>query len=161
LPRDVFAATADDRAVSPVVGVVLLVAITVVLAAVVGAFALGVGEGQRETPQATFDFEVVLEGSGQPDEMRVTHATGDTIPGDELYLTASVQVQHESGSPGPEDRLSFADLGAAGDGVSAGDSVLVEPPNGDPELEDKTVRVVWDDGTGRSTVLARWRGSEA
>ncbi|ESS06252.1 MAG: archaeal flagellin N-terminal-like domain protein [uncultured archaeon A07HB70] len=155
------AAPADDRAVSPVIGVVLLVAITVVLAAVVGAFALGIGGGQRETPQAAFDFEIVLEGSGQPDEMRVTHTTGDAVPSDDLYLTASVQVQHESGSPGPKDRLSFVDLGFAGDEVSAGGSVLVEPPDADPELENKTVQVVWDDGTGRSAVLARWRGPEA
>jgi len=35
---------AEGRAVTPVVGVILLVAITVVLAAVVGTFALGLGE---------------------------------------------------------------------------------------------------------------------
>ncbi|MEF8819384.1 MAG: type IV pilin N-terminal domain-containing protein [Haloferacaceae archaeon] len=149
----------DDRAVSPVIGVILMVAITVILAAVVGTFVLGLGANQRETPQATFEFEVVFEGStGNPDEMRITHVTGDTVPNDDLYVTASVGVQADSGSPGPADRLSFAALGDGGDDVSAGDSVLVEPPNSDPELDDDTVRVVYEDDTGGSATLATWEG---
>ncbi|MDB2285460.1 type IV pilin N-terminal domain-containing protein [Halorubrum ezzemoulense] len=34
----------DDRAVSPVIGVILMVAITVILAAVIGTFVLGLGD---------------------------------------------------------------------------------------------------------------------
>ncbi|MDX1747991.1 MAG: type IV pilin N-terminal domain-containing protein, partial [Halobacteriales archaeon] len=34
----------DDDAVSPVIGVILMVAITVILAAVIGAFVLGIGD---------------------------------------------------------------------------------------------------------------------
>ena len=34
----------DDKAVSPVIGVILMVAITVILAAVIGTFVLGLGE---------------------------------------------------------------------------------------------------------------------
>jgi len=36
--------TADDRGVSPVIGVILMVAITVILAAVIGTFVLGLGD---------------------------------------------------------------------------------------------------------------------
>ncbi|WP_338071862.1 type IV pilin N-terminal domain-containing protein [Halorutilus salinus] len=36
--------TNDDSAVSPVIGVILMVAITVILAAVIGTFVLGLGE---------------------------------------------------------------------------------------------------------------------
>ncbi len=38
----------DDEAVSPVIGVILMVAITVILAAVIGTFVLGLGECIRE-----------------------------------------------------------------------------------------------------------------
>ena len=36
--------TRDDDAVSPVIGVILMVAITVILAAVIGTFVLGLGD---------------------------------------------------------------------------------------------------------------------
>lgn len=49
--RDRFAGEAD-RAVSPVIGVVVMVAITVVLAAVIGAFALGLGGNINQEAQS-------------------------------------------------------------------------------------------------------------
>ncbi len=39
----------DDRAVSPVIGVILMVAITVILAAVIGTFVLGLGDQVQNT----------------------------------------------------------------------------------------------------------------
>lgn len=42
----------DDRAVSPVIGVILMVAITVILAAVIGTFVLGLGENVETNPSA-------------------------------------------------------------------------------------------------------------
>ena len=48
----------DDDAVSPAVGIVLLVAITVILAALVAAFTLGVaGNSTEETPSASVETE--------------------------------------------------------------------------------------------------------
>jgi hypothetical protein len=41
-----------EMAVSPVVGVILMVAVTVIIAAVIGTFVLGAAEGTRELPQA-------------------------------------------------------------------------------------------------------------
>ncbi len=154
---------ADEQAVSPVIGVILMVAITVILAAVIGAFVLGIGASTQETPQATFEFEKFKEGpsASNPDELQVTHTGGDAVPNDDLYVTASVQVKDAGGSLGPADRYSWADLGDGGDDVVAGDSVLVEPPNGPPlsltEIEDKTFQVVWASG-GQSAVLATWSG---
>ena len=42
----------EDRAVSPVIGVILMVAITVILAAVIGTFVLGLGESVEQNPSA-------------------------------------------------------------------------------------------------------------
>jgi flagellin-like protein len=46
-----------NRAVSPVIGVILMVAITVILAAVIGAFVLEIGDQQETAPNASFDAE--------------------------------------------------------------------------------------------------------
>jgi len=47
----------DDDAVSPVIGVILMVAITVILAAVIGAFVLQLNQSQDTAPQASLDTE--------------------------------------------------------------------------------------------------------
>ncbi|WP_368410917.1 type IV pilin [Halomarina pelagica] len=43
---------ADERGVSPVIGVILMVAITVILAAVIGTFVLGLGDNVQTNVQA-------------------------------------------------------------------------------------------------------------
>jgi hypothetical protein len=54
---------------------------------------------------------------------------------------------------------------SSGDPVSAGDSVLVEPPDApasNEELEDKTLRVVWQSAdSDRTATLRVWRGPVA
>jgi FlaG/FlaF family flagellin (archaellin) len=153
----------DDQAVSQVVAVVLVVAITVVISVVVGGFALGLGGETTTVPSATFDFDA-MEKSGQPDELRITHASGDRIENNRLYITGSAGVQDEDGSPSDGARITWYDAaeddGADfGDEVGAGDSVLVEPPDSDPELEDKTFTLVWE-YDGESTTLTTWDGED-
>ncbi|WP_049894148.1 type IV pilin [Halogranum rubrum] len=46
----------EDRAVSPVIGVILMVAITVILAAVIGTFVLGLGSNVSQNAQAGVTF---------------------------------------------------------------------------------------------------------
>lgn len=128
---------AGERGVTPVIP---LVAVTVVLAAVVGADAPSLGANQQTAPQAS--FEVATQGTvGAPDELRVTHASGDRVPNDELCVVSTAGVQDTPGSPGPADRLTFAQLGDDGSAVGAGDSVLVEPPNDDSDVDDVVRRV--------------------
>ncbi|GAB7014011.1 type IV pilin [Halolamina salina] len=47
----------EDRGVSPVIGVILMVAITVILAAVIGTFVLGLGDSLNQAPQSTLNAE--------------------------------------------------------------------------------------------------------
>ncbi len=63
-PSNLF--NSDDRAVSPVIGVILMVAITVILAAVIGTFVLGLGDSLGDTaPQASFSSsDVTVNTSG-------------------------------------------------------------------------------------------------
>ena len=50
--------TKDDSAVSPVIGVILMVAITVILAAVIGTFVLGLGEQVEQNARAGVNADV-------------------------------------------------------------------------------------------------------
>jgi flagellin-like protein len=81
----------DDDAVSPVIGVILMVAITVILAAVIASFVLGLGNSATNTnPQASFsfEFEEVEESSnnGPQGLVTISHDGGDTISDNELYV---------------------------------------------------------------------------
>ena len=54
--------TGDERAVSPVIGVILMVAITVILAAVIGTFVLGLGDRvSQSAPQASFSLMMLIQ----------------------------------------------------------------------------------------------------
>ncbi len=48
---------ADERAVSPVIGVILMVAITVILAAVIAAFVLDLGDSIQQEAQAGVNID--------------------------------------------------------------------------------------------------------
>jgi len=50
--------TTDDSAVSPVIGVILMVAITVILAAVIGTFVLGLGDQVEQNARAGVNADV-------------------------------------------------------------------------------------------------------
>jgi len=63
----------DDRGVSPVIGVILMVAITVILAAVIGAFVLDLGQGQQGNVNAAVSTDgstVTLSDSGSADGVK-------------------------------------------------------------------------------------------
>ena len=66
----------DENAVSPVVGVIMLIAITVVIAAVVAAFAYGIIGGVASAPNAAL---VVENGRSGETYFKVIHHGGDTI----------------------------------------------------------------------------------
>jgi len=88
-----FTLDSDDRAVSPVIGVILMVAITVILAAVIGTFVLGLGDQvSNTTPQASFSAESA--GLAQYDStsdnssafIEINHRGGDDIDPDNTIV---------------------------------------------------------------------------
>ncbi|RLM89171.1 type IV pilin [Halobellus sp. Atlit-38R] len=153
----------EDRAVSPVIGVILMVAITVILAAVIGTFVLGLGDKvDSTTPRAAFDFEYANY-TGANDGVVVTHTDGDTIPARQLNASVSGAVD------GSGDRLVYVgDLfGSSGD-VSSGTTGSVGASGhfaSNPSvtnLAPATIRVVWSGESGdNSAVLAKWTGPNA
>ena len=66
----------DERAVSPVIGIILMIAITVVIAAVVAAFAYGLIGGVTTSPRAALVVEDAVVGNNR---ITVLHHGGETV----------------------------------------------------------------------------------
>jgi len=81
----------DDRGVSPVIGVILMVAITVILAAVIGTFVLGLGDSLEQTPQAQLSAEAV-DGDDDATEVVIEHEGGDQIDWGEIRIEYSADT---------------------------------------------------------------------
>jgi len=89
----------NEEAVSPVIGVILMVAITVILAAVIAAFVFGMGPPTK-TPQATFQFQDVgsITGVAAANVLNaglftIQHKGGDNIPVGEYSIQLRKQGQ--------------------------------------------------------------------
>jgi len=128
----------DDKAVSPVIGVILMVAITVILAAVIGTFVLGLGSSVTGATAPTADFSFSTDSSAG--EVTVTHSGGASIASSELTTTG---LTFENGNEDWRDAYE-------GESVSAGNSVT-------GEIDGDTVRIVWNaDGAESSQILASY-----
>lgn len=110
------------RAVSPVIGVILMVAITVILAAVIGAFVLGIGGQQPDIPQTRFDFDFNDEG------VTISHDSGDAL------TTANIDVVVDGSSLG-EGAL---DSGGSDNKYTAGEEIYSGSVDSGSEI-----RIIW------------------
>jgi len=105
---------AEERGVSPVIGVILMVAITVILAAVIGTFVLGLGDQVSQTaPQATFSVEDVTTSSETPaNVIELAHGGGDSISASDTDVVVSDESGNsftaEASSADSDDSLSTA-----------------------------------------------------
>jgi len=140
----------DDDAVSPVIGVILMVAITVILAAVIATFVLGLGEQVSDTgPNASFSFDFENTSTTSDDfsgtvsgdaNLTVTHAGGPNIDSTQLSL---------SGSSAHGSSVNW-DTAQSGE-VEAGKSVTLAVNYGD------TINVVWEnEESTESLILQRF-----
>jgi len=156
----------EDDAVSPVIGVILIVAITVILASIVGVYALGLGSGITEgnPPGMSFDFN--YKTSGGSDSLNVTFKAGDKVDAERLELVVSGASPSDT-----NDRYAFTDEPGVDSGTfEAEESVTLDKNDvtGSPDIDlsGATVRVVWTsqntnpDAT-RSSTVAVWTGPEA
>ena len=88
----------DDNAVSPVIGVILMVAITVILAAVIATFVLGMGSDLLGASPPTTSTDGNLNAGWDGDEQvvlyTISHTSGDTIAGEDLQVV----IRDESGA---------------------------------------------------------------
>ncbi|PSQ07388.1 type IV pilin [Halobacteriales archaeon QS_5_68_33] len=115
----------SNRAVSPVVGTVLLVAIAVALSALMAAVTFGTGGPREPAP----DVVLELEQTDRPVAHELVVEGGDTLVGEKVEFRGTAD----------EDPLAGR--------LRAGESVTVYP------VED-TVRVVWFGEYGTTQILA-------
>jgi flagellin-like protein len=118
----------EERAVSPVVGVAILVGITVILASVVGAFVFGLVDIGESSPDASFTFS----------EDRSTFSTGanaESIEETEDQNVTTVRVVHNSGQAIQKNQLFAAVSGNKSDPQS-NDSVYQIDYQGDDSADD-------------------------
>ncbi|ACV48971.1 MULTISPECIES: type IV pilin [Halomicrobium] len=168
---DVKALFDDDEAVSPVIGVILMVAITVILAAVIATFVLGLGDQISNTaPQASFSFDYTEDGGSNGDTLQVTHNGGETISPNELKGAASGATDSDNPSTDYSyvgdlfESSSYSDVNA-GTSDTIDHTFFEDSGGSNPsslDLSGATVRVTYQpaDG-GNSATLGRWDGADA
>ena len=121
----------EDRGVSPVIGVILMVAITVILAAVIGAFVLQIGGDLGESaPQASISVSDTAE-----NEVFLRHGGGDTLEWDETRVLVESDGDQATWDGSVDDSFSSADRVTAitqtGDGAELDTGTVSEIPQSD------------------------------
>lgn len=141
----------DDRAVSPVIGVILMVAVTVILAAVIGTFVLGIGsQVTSKTPTSNFEFVIEdtnndgFSGNGD-DKIEVTHRGGDEIQKEALVL----RIAGEEATTG-----SGLSWDTTEDIVGAGDTATyAETGSGINIEEGDDLQFIWQNPDGEGSAI--------
>ncbi|WP_302083381.1 type IV pilin N-terminal domain-containing protein [Salinibaculum rarum] len=145
----------DDEGVSPVIGVILMVAVTVILAAVIASFVMNMGGSLSESaPQANFDYDYDADSQ----TLNITHDSGDSFTNEN---TDSLDVKIGS------ERFTWANgsaSAAAEFDITAGSEITINVDGTTSGTEDVNtenshgsgteVRVIWtaNDGSSSQTV---------
>jgi len=149
----------DDRGVSPVIGVILMVAITVLLAAVVGTFVMNMDMPENQPPSTSWDI------SAQSDAVVIEHDGGEAAEAGTLVALVSYT--------GSEERYAFADGSSAygsTSSISATDSWAIYFGSGSPPVSNyfdassshsfsdvEEVKLIWKSPTSSQTQpLTTW-----
>ncbi|EMA70422.1 type IV pilin [Halorubrum kocurii] len=133
----------SERAVSPVIGVILMVAITVILAAVIGTFVLGLGDSLNDSaPTASIDADAT---SSTPATIVFTHKGGDTIDeGNLRFVSSNSNVEF----------VSATNNLASGTDFATANTVTIDLNNTVSSTETTTISLVYDDGSTSSTLTS-------
>ncbi|MDL0137497.1 type IV pilin [Halobacterium salinarum] len=124
----------DDRGVSPVIGVILMVAITVILAAVIASFVLGFGDDVSQNVQAGADISqddgtatVTWISEGNAQYLNVS-ADGEHIPDGDGESLSSVgdTVEINSTSSNPDIDGGSTDIVVTAVGSGGSETVILQ-----------------------------------
>jgi len=130
----------DNRAVSPVIGVILMVAITVILAAVIGGFVLGLGGDLQSAPQAQLEVGTYSAGNTN---LEISHNGGDAIVAGDLTITvngaASETLDQAGAGYDADQEFSVGDTAQTDKGVDDGDRIRIIHTPSESVLLDTTI----------------------
>jgi flagellin-like protein len=138
----------DEDAVSPVIGVILMVAITVILAAVIASFVLGLGDTSDPAPSTSFEWNY---DTGDK-TLEMVHDGGDEFNSDQVSIAGS-----NIGCEG--DTWTDVSPGSSTTDVSAGDRAVIDlDATGDGDTNCDTtnpdqyeIELVWEAEGGDTT----------
>jgi flagellin-like protein len=143
-----------SRGVSPVVGLVLMVGIAEVLAAVLASMALGFESKLREPAQSgSFDQAYTASEQGNTDDrpyVEITHEVGETAD------ASNIVIRDESGN-----EVTWENVWTGGPEVKAGEFVHIDGFDSDSALDPiceagQTYWVVLQDDDGEALVVNSW-----
>ena len=137
----------DDSAVSPVIGVILMVAITVILAAVIASFVLGLGDSAAEpSPSPTIDSSL------DNDTLRLDVTGGDDFSASDAKIQASINGSDQFEVP--------MDANSTLDEVTAGDTIVFNNSNLLSSAGNVTFNGIdvdsWDSSVGNAGEIEEW-----
>ncbi|ADN35403.1 conserved hypothetical protein [Methanolacinia petrolearia DSM 11571] len=78
-----------DCAVSPVVGVMLMLVVTIIIAAVVSAFAGGITSGEKVAPQISADMRIINTGDPDSSFDIYVYSVSEPIPSSDIKIMTS------------------------------------------------------------------------
>lgn len=152
------------RGVSPVIGVVLMVAIVVVLATVIGAYFVGFSEQEpTRAPQVAIVADYSERTGGNGEYLNLSFESGDTLERGDL----SIVVTDARSSGGGAATLNADPVQAqAPTRITAGVELSIHAGHFDGigtgehlDLSEATLRLVWQTNTFEETesyVIYRW-----
>jgi flagellin-like protein len=103
----------DEEAVSPVIGVILMVAITVILAAVIAAFVFNMGGSLNQAPP-TVSISAANNAADSTKDIKIVHSGGELLKGTEWKIS----VVDEGTTP-------LYVTSYAGDDFAVGDQIIM------------------------------------
>lgn len=149
-----------DGAQSEIIGAILLVVITLILASVLAVFVFDVGgsELQNQPPQVNFAFSV-----NTSDAVSATHDGGGAVDAENVEVvvtddgtTPTAAAYGEAATAGGTTRANATDTAFGSGAIEVGDAATVATDVGEAD----EVRIVHiDPSSGKGTVLGRFIGN--
>jgi flagellin-like protein len=136
----------EDDAVSPVIGVILMVAITVILAAVIASFVLGLGDSTNSVqPNSSFSFDYQSgdnQSSNADGLLTISHDQGETVAANEIFVSGENIADKTDDPSGNSDFkeawYTISDTQGDGSEVGSGDDIDLDA------MSDYTAEVIWE-----------------
>jgi flagellin-like protein len=162
--------TESDRAVSPVIGVILMVAITVILAAVIGAFVLEIGDQQQTAPSVSFTTEQqdayyrsATNNKANMTLVRISHSSGDNVQ----YQNLDIMSNGNDSTWSPLDPTPFRNNDET-DTAEVPEFFVVRNPGENPTMKAGESFTVWGygvngiepDGSAEKHTTFMWKMSD-
>ena len=129
----------NNRAVSPVVGVMLMLVVTIVLAAVVSSFAGGMAEVSEKAPQLTITTSWKIDDNN----ITVQHAGGDPVAPNDIRIVLTAY----DGTQISVDMNNVTFSGGTYAPFDTGDIITI-PTSGASYINPATGNYAWFGGVG-------------